>query len=255
MTDEIDMIIDLHTHTYPLSYDSDLSPDALIIAAKSAGLDGICLTEHDAFWSEAEIEELRVKHQFPVFAGAELNTEEEHLIVFGFKQWLIGMSGAEFVIEKVREFKGTVVIAHPFRRKILHGYDDPSGERFKQELDKACKNPLFSKVAALETQNAHGNERENSFSAELARRLNQRTTGGTDAHEAADVGHAATYFEREIKSLEELIIELKAGRFRALSTQEITQKLKPSKAKRKCEEWKEKFEKMRQSGLYTEFGD
>ena len=249
------MLIDLHTHTYPLSYDSDLSPDALIIAAKSAGLDGICLTEHDAFWSEAEVEALRNKHQFHVFAGAELNTEEEHLIVFGLKQWLIGMSHAEFVIDKVEEFKGAVVIAHPFRRKILRGSDDPDDERFNRELDHACTNPLFSRVDALEVQNAHANEHENAFSTELARRLYQRTTGGTDAHEAADVGHAATYFEREIQSLDELIIELKAGRFRALSPQEITQKLKPSKAKRKSEEWKEKFEKMRQSGLYTEFGD
>jgi len=249
------MLIDLHTHTYPLSYDSDLSPDALIMEAKSAGLDGICLTEHDAFWSEAEVEALRRKHQFPVFAGAELNTEEEHLIVFGLKQWLIGMSHAEFVIDKVEEFKGAVVIAHPFRRKILRGSDDPGDERFNRELDHACANPLFSRVDALEVQNAHANERENNFSMELARRLNQRTTGGTDAHEAADIGNAATYFERDIKNLDELIIELKAGRFRALSPEEITQRLKPSKAKRKSEEWKEKFEKMRQSGLYTEFGD
>jgi hypothetical protein len=249
------MLIDLHTHTNPLSYDSDLSADDLIVAAKEAGLDGICLTEHDAFWIETEIEALRVKHQFPVFAGAEINTEEEHLIVFGLRQWLVGMSRADFVIEKVREFKGAVVIAHPFRRKILRGCDDPGDERFNRELDKACANPLFSKVDALETQNAHGNERENSFSTELARRLKQRTTGGTDAHEIADIGHAATYFEREIKSLDELIVELKAGRFRALTPQEIGKKLKPSKAKRKSEEWKEKFEKMRQSGLYTEFGD
>lgn len=249
------MIIDLHTHTNPLSYDSDLSADDLIIAAKSAGLDGICLTEHDEFWKERDVEALRNKHQFPVFAGAELNTEEEHLIVFGLKQWLIGMSHADFVIEKVREFKGAVIIAHPFRRKILRGYDDPSCERYRQEMEKACGNPLFSRVDALEIQNAHGNERENAFSTELAHRLKQRTTGGTDAHEAADVGHAATYFEKEIKSLDELIVELKAGRFRALTPQEIIQKLKPNTAKRRSEEWKEKFEKMRQSGLYTEFGD
>jgi hypothetical protein len=175
--------------------------------------------------------------------------------VFGLKQWLIGMSHADFVIDKVEEFKGAVVIAHPFRRKILRGSDDPGDERFNRELENACANPLFPRVDAIEIQNAHANEHENSFSTELARRLNQHTTGGTDAHEAADIGHAATYFEREIKSLDELIIELKAGRFRALSPQEITQRLKPSKAKRKSEEWKEKFEKMRQSGLYTEFGD
>jgi len=249
------MIIDLHTHTCPLSSDSALTADTLIIAAKSAGLDGVCLTEHDDFWNEADVEALRRKHQFPVFAGAELNTEEEHLIVFGLKQWLVGMSHADFVLEKAQEFRGAVVIAHPFRRKILRGHEDMGDERFNHELEEACKSPLFSKVDAIETQNAHGNERENSFSAELARRLKQRTTGGTDAHEAADIGHAATYFDREIKSLDELIIELKAGRFRALTPAECAQKLRPSTAKRKSEEWKEKFEKMRQSGLYTEFGD
>lgn len=249
------MLIDLHTHTYPMSYDSELSPDELIVEAKRAGLDGICLTEHDAFWSDAEIEALRRKHQFPVFAGAEINTEEEHLIVFGLDRWLVGMSHADFVIDTVEKARGAVVIAHPFRRKILRGSDDPRNERFNQELERACANPLFARVDALETQNAHANERENAFSAALARRLNQRTTGGTDAHEAADVGRAATYFEREIRNLEDLIAELKAGRFRALTTEEISTRLKPSTARRRGEEWREQFEKMRRSGLYTEFGD
>ena len=48
------MLIDLHTHTHPLSHDSLLSPDELIEAAKAAKLAGVCLTEHDFFWDHTE---------------------------------------------------------------------------------------------------------------------------------------------------------------------------------------------------------
>ena len=58
------MLIDLHTHTHPLSHDSDLTPDALIEAAKKAGLDGVCLTEHDFFWEREKVEELGRRHDF-----------------------------------------------------------------------------------------------------------------------------------------------------------------------------------------------
>ena len=249
------MLIDLHTHTHPLSDDSELSPDELIINAKRAGLDGVCLTEHDAVWNESDIEALRRKHDFLVLAGAELNTEEEHIIVFGLSKWLIGMSRAEFVIEQVAKAGGVAIVAHPFRRKIFRGSDDPKNERFNRELDHACANPLFSQVAAIEVRNAHGDERENAFSQALADRLKLHGFGGSDAHEAADIGHAATYFERDIKSLDDLIAEIKAGRFRALTSTEIDQKLKPSKEKRKGSKFTEAVERMKKSGLYAEFRD
>ena len=249
------MLIDLHTHTHPLSDDSELSPDELIINAKRAGLDGVCLTEHDAVWNESDIEALRRKHDFLVLAGAELNTEEEHIIVFGLSKWLIGMSRAEFVIEQVAKAGGVAIVAHPFRRKIFRGSDDPKNERFNRELDHACANPLFSQVAAIEVRNAHADERENAFSQALADRLKLHGFGGSDAHEAADIGHAATYFERDIKSLDDLIAEIKAGRFRALTSTEIDQKLKPSKEKRKGSKFTEAVERMKKSGLYAEFRD
>ena len=48
------MIIDIHTHTYPTSDDSTLTPEQLIKQSKHAGLDGICLTDHDGFWEPKE---------------------------------------------------------------------------------------------------------------------------------------------------------------------------------------------------------
>jgi hypothetical protein len=41
-------------------------------------------------------------------------------------------------------------------------------------------------------------------------------TGGTDSHSRSDIGRCATNFEREIRDVEGLIEELKAGRFEAV---------------------------------------
>ncbi|TEU02097.1 MAG: PHP domain-containing protein, partial [Dehalococcoidia bacterium] len=69
------MLIDLHTHTRPLSHDSLLSPDELIEAAKAAGLDAVCLTEHDFTWEPEKVRELSRRHAFTVIPGIEVNTE------------------------------------------------------------------------------------------------------------------------------------------------------------------------------------
>ena len=69
-------LIDLHTHTRPLSHDSDLTPDDVIDAAKRSGLDGVCLTEHDFFWEHDKVAELARKHNFLVLPGIEVNVEQ-----------------------------------------------------------------------------------------------------------------------------------------------------------------------------------
>ncbi len=206
------MLIDLHTHTAPRSDDSELTPDELIINAKRTGLDAVCLTEHDCFWDNEDIAALCRKHDFLVLPGVEINTEEEHLLVFGLTKWTIGMSRATSVKEIVDKVGGAVIVAHPFRRKILKG-EDPGNRRYYRELDRACKNPLYAMVDAIEVFNARGSEKENAFSKELAERLKLRGIAGSDAHEPADIGRVATKFERRVSTVEELIAELKSGRF------------------------------------------
>jgi len=209
------MLIDIHTHTVPLSDDSDMAPSELIERAKASGLDGVCLTEHDAFWKHDDIAALRRRHGFLVLPGAELNTDEEHLLVFGLEKWIVGMSRAKFVRELLDKAGGAMVVAHPFRRRILkHG--EFSSERYRKEFDRACENPFFGTADAIEVLNARGNDRQNAFSRELAERLNMPGVGGSDAHDPAEVGHVATEFDKKITDLEEFITELKAGRCRAV---------------------------------------
>ena len=79
------MIIDIHTHTFPTSDDSLLTPEELITEAKRIGLDGICLTDHDRFWEPEQIDELSRKHNYLVLPGCEVTTEDGHLLIYGLK--------------------------------------------------------------------------------------------------------------------------------------------------------------------------
>ena len=73
------MLIDLHCHT-KYSGDSRLEPDELIQAARSYGLDAICITEHDSFCASEPVEEIARAEGFPLFRGVEINTDKGHKI-------------------------------------------------------------------------------------------------------------------------------------------------------------------------------
>lgn len=215
------MLIDLHTHTAPRSEDSDLRPDELIAYAKRAGLDAVCLTEHDWFWEAAEIERLRQKHDFLIIPGVEITTEEAHLLVFGLEKYVFGMHRASFVKRLVDEAGGAIIVAHPFRRNFPIG-SEPEDERYIPALARACESPVFEVADAIEVLNGRGSQKENAFSQEISDRLGIPGVAASDAHEIADIGRCATFFERKISSLDDLIAELKAGRFRVANMAEIS---------------------------------
>ena len=88
------MLIDIHTHTFPTSDDSTLTPEVLIDRSKILGLDGICLTDHDRFWHPDDIRELSKKHDYLIIPGCEVTTEEGHMLVYGLREYIFGMHRA-----------------------------------------------------------------------------------------------------------------------------------------------------------------
>lgn len=219
------MIIDIHTHTFPTSDDSLLTPEELIKEAKRIGLDGICLTDHDGFWKPEDVEALSKEHDYLVIPGCEVTTEDGHLLVYGLTHYIFGMHSAKFVRDLVDEAGGAIVVAHPYRRAYRKPRnDDP--ETYSEMLDRACRNQVFSLVDGVEVFNGRGSKEENAFARDIADRYGMHGTGASDAHKLEDVGTFATEFERPISNLQEFIEEILAGRFRPVVLKERT-KLPP----------------------------
>ncbi len=208
------MLIDLHTHTRPLSHDSDLTPDALIEAAKKAGLDGVCLTEHDFFWEHEQAAELGQRHDFLVIPGIEVNTESGHVVVFGLEEFVYGMHRLGELVEMVEAAGGAMIAAHPYRRQLP--FELTREGDWSEALEQASENEAYRYVHAIETLNGRGTERQNAFSAAVCERHRLAQAAGSDAHSLVDVGTCATEFEARISGVGDLIAELKSGRFRPL---------------------------------------
>ncbi len=209
------MLIDLHVHTYPKSDDAFMGIEELIEAAKAAGLDGICLTEHDAFWPPAEAEALSQKHGFLVLPGAEINTDTGHVLVFGLDRYIFGLHKPDFLRDAVAERGAVSIAAHPYRRRFLEEPARQPAARAKM-LERAKSDKSFEFCHAIEGLNGRGSLMENEFSLDLSELWGANITAGSDAHRTEQVGTAATRFQQAIGGLEDLVRELREGRFEAV---------------------------------------
>jgi predicted metal-dependent phosphoesterase TrpH len=208
------VLIDLHTHTRPLSWDSYLSPDDLIERSKQAGLDGICLSEHDYLWDPDEVAKLARRHDYLVLPAIEINTDDGHMLVYGINKYVYGMHRSHELAHHVEDAHGAMVAAHPYRRQMPWYMD--SDRDYREALVRASQNPAYKYCVALEKFNGRGTIKENKFSADLCAYMEMPGTAGTDSHSRSDIGRCATNFERDVHSIEDLIEELKAGRFDAV---------------------------------------
>ena len=120
------LIIDIHTHTFPTSDDSLLTPEELIEEAKRIGLDGICLTDHDGFWKPEDVVALSKKHDYLIIPGCEVTTEDGHLLVYGLTHYIFGMHNAKFVRDLVDEAGGAIVVARRAVAQCVTGDSRPT---------------------------------------------------------------------------------------------------------------------------------
>ena len=204
------MLIDLHCHTYPKSDDCFMSVDELIEGAKASGLDGVCLTEHDAFWDADEAQELSRRHDFLVIPGCEINTDTGHALVFGLDHYEFGLHRPEYLRERVERAGGVIVAAHPYRRRFLADPAKRPGAR-DEMLERATGDDFFQMCQAIEGLNGRGSDVQNLFSQDLGARLDCVLTAGSDAHRVEQLGTAATEFSGDVESLEDLIFQLREG--------------------------------------------
>jgi predicted metal-dependent phosphoesterase TrpH len=197
------MLIDLHTHTR--GSDGRSSADEIVERAIAAGLDGIAITDHHKVSTKEgdKVAELARKCGLRVFRGVEYSSADGHMLLFGVTDELVKTFGrygeAQPVIDAVNKAGGAVVVSHPFR-----GY----------------KRAFYEKVTTLKGlagwegyngQASYQAPTANDEAMRMARRLGRRTTGGSDAHEARDIGLTYTFFPGSFDSDAGLVRALKRG--------------------------------------------
>jgi predicted metal-dependent phosphoesterase TrpH len=210
----IKMTLDLHVHTHPASPCSSASAEALVEEAKRIGLDGVCLTDHNHVWSEAEVEALRRKHGFLILRGNEITTNQGDVLVFGLDKDIQGIIDLKDLRREVDESGGFMIVAHPFRGFLVVGVDQAG-----LTPERAMERALFDYVDAVEVLNGKVTEKENAFALAVTEGLGLPGTGGSDAHEAAEVGVYATEFYAEIRNERDLLEALKSGSYSPVAFQ------------------------------------
>ena len=211
------MIIDLHVHTVKGGPDSNLSPEELVSEAKRIGLDAVCLSEHGGGWDKYDFDQFAKQHpDMTLLRGLEVDTEMGHIVTFGLPAYVSGIHRIEHLRKVIDEVGGFMIAVHPFRRF----FDKPplfKSLLFKQPvpMEEAVRHRIFELTDAIEVVNGGNSLKENEHALRAADILGKPRVGGSDAHSTHGLGCGATVFEREIRSTEELIAELKAGRYHA----------------------------------------
>ncbi len=196
-----------------MSDDSFMSVNELIEGAKAAGLEGICLTDHDAFWPDERTLELSRKHGILVLPGCEINTDAGHVLAFGLRRYEFGMHKPDFLRACADRDGGALIAAHPYRRRFLEEPGrDPTARA--EMLKRAVGDPFFGLCEAVESLNGRGSAEQNRYSGDLCASLSLPSVAGSDAHRAAQIGTAATEFQGRVECLDDLLRLLKSGRFR-----------------------------------------
>lgn len=206
------MRIDLHTHTSPRSPCSSIDPADLVAEAARLGLDAICLTEHQVLWRPNEIEELAQASAVEIFRGNEFTTNQGDILVFGYEEDRKELLTIEELRDAVTAAGGFMIAAHPFR-----GFKTFGIGQLQMTVEQASRRKVFDFVDAIEIRNGKVSDQENEMAERVAERLDLPGTAGSDAHRLDEVGKWVTDFERQIEDEQELIEELRAGRFTALN--------------------------------------
>ncbi|MGO9450206.1 MAG: PHP-associated domain-containing protein [Candidatus Binataceae bacterium] len=203
-------ILDLHTHS-EASEDSRAPVEAYLNWIKlrhvERPLDGIVLTEHRQFNRDADYRHFEDKFGVMVLRASEVETNYGHVLVYGVNADILGRFDfanirldAQELIDEVARLGGIAVPCHPGR---------PNIGLYEHYASKAA----LKNVVAVEVLNGGSRKGEDERSAELVERYGYRAVGGSDSHLVSLIGMCATRFAADIRSVDDLVRELKGGAY------------------------------------------
>jgi predicted metal-dependent phosphoesterase TrpH len=205
------VILDLHLHS-ELSDDSRAPVEAYLklLQRKRAErpLDGIVLTEHRQFDPSRDYRALEDRYGFLILTAAEVETDYGHVLVYGVNADIVARFDfanvrlpAQDVVTEVARLGGVALPCHPGRPNVgLCAHYD--------------QKPPLEGVVAVEALNGGSKRGEDARVQALIDRYGYRAYGGSDSHLVSFVGICATEFEAEVRTIDDLVRELRGGRYR-----------------------------------------
>lgn len=205
------MILDLHTHS-DASEDSRAPVETYLkwLARKRDVLpiDGIVLTEHRQWNPQVDYRHLEDTYGLLILRGAEVETDYGHVLVYGINTDItrrfdfanIHLSAREF-IPAVASMGGIAVPCHPGRPTVglCEHYE---------------KKPPIDGVVAVEALNGGSRRGENERVHRMIEDYGYRAIGGSDSHLVSLIGICATEFDRDIRSVVDLVEALQQDGYR-----------------------------------------
>lgn len=195
---------DLHSHTK--GSDGNSTPIEIATAAKKAGLDGLCLTDHHTNMTDevhAVADALRLVGVLPII-GVEYSTADGHLLIYGIDvpKMAWGMyPSMQVVVDEVNALGGAAVVPHPYK-----GYQRALHDRIY----------TINGLAAIESLNGQvevGSQHLNRKAREAAKTMGIPRTGASDAHWADRIGITYTEFDGAIPDEATFLDALRSGKF------------------------------------------
>ncbi len=207
------MILDLHCHSV-VSDDSRATVEQYakwigVLRKKGYRIDGIVLTEHRTFDQTSDHRDLEDKYELLILKASELDTNCGHMLVYGVNDHLLRSFDFKDVrmdapkLVRAAEASGAIAIpAHPGRERV----------GFVEFVDKFD----FSPVIAVEQINGGSRVWENERAEQLVAQKSYYGIGGSDAHFVNAIGSCLTKFQRAIRTIDDLVAELRTGDYRAI---------------------------------------
>lgn len=189
--------IDPHVHSVE-SYDCVTPVERILERARTVGLDGVVVTDHDAIEGSLRAAERAPNYGLLGIPGVEISTAEGHLLGIGVEESPPPGRPLVETVEEIRTRGGVAVVPHPFQRS-KHGA-------------KKCVIEICDGIEVHNAQAMTGfwNQRARAFA--LARDYSR--IGASDAHSAGTVGRAYTEvrIERESEADREAVLDaIRAG--------------------------------------------
>ena len=188
--------LDLHLHSIH-SGEAFGTIEEIVLRAKSVGLDGFALTDHNSIAGNKEARRIAKKHGLIFIPACEIKSREGDIIALGIKKEIPEGLSAEETIARIHTQGALAVAAHPFAI-FLHPRCGVGKRVYDLELD------------AIEVFNAR-TYRGNGNALQAANKLKLAKTAGSDAHTLEEIGNAYTVVDCR-KNVKSVLGEIKAGR-------------------------------------------